>query len=91
MVYGVLTLLPLLYYQKKIDSAVNRNLASVTNNWNDFTKCFYELVNSYIVKEGNYYANSKKFVLLSSLFMLGLRSGCHSQLKMMSNTLQQIF
>ena len=44
-----------------------------------------------IVKEGNYYANCKKFVLPSSLFMLGLRAGCHSQLKMVSKKLQQIF
>ena len=47
--YGVLTLykVPLLYYQKTTNSAVNRNLASVINNWNDFSKCFYELVKSY--------------------------------------------
>ena len=44
-----------------------------------------------IVKGGNYYANCKKFVLPSSLFMLGLRAGCHSQLKMVSKKLQQIF
>ena len=44
-----------------------------------------------IVKEGNYYANSKKFVLPSSLFMLELRARCHSQLKMVSKKLRQIF
>ena len=44
-----------------------------------------------IVKEGNYYTNSEKFVLLSSLFMLELRAGCHLQLKMVSKKLQQIF
>ena len=47
MMYGVLTLLPLLYYQKTTNSAVNINLASVINNWNDSSKCFYELVKSY--------------------------------------------
>ena len=47
MMYGVLTLLPLLYYQKTTNSAVNRSLASVINNWNDFSKCFYELVKLY--------------------------------------------
>ena len=47
MMYGVLTLLPLLYHQNTTNSAVNRNLASVINNWNDFSKCFYELVKSY--------------------------------------------
>ena len=47
MMYGVLTLLSLLYYQKTTNSAVNRSLASVINNWNDFSKCFYELVKSY--------------------------------------------
>ena len=45
----------------------------------------------YIVKEGNYYANSKKFVLPSSLFMLELRARCHSQLKMVPKKLWQIF
>ena len=44
-----------------------------------------------VVKEGNYYANSKKFVLPSSLFMLELRVGCHLQLKMVSKKLWQIF
>ena len=29
-------------------SAVNRNLASVINNWNNYLKCFYELINSCI-------------------------------------------
>ena len=43
-----------------------------------------------IVKEGNYYANSKKFVLPSSLFMLELRAGCHSQLKMVSEVMANI-
>ena len=47
MMYRVLTLLPLLYYQKTTNGAVNRRLASVLNNWNDFSKCFYELVKSY--------------------------------------------
>ena len=47
MMYGVLTLLPLLYYQKTTNGAVNRRLASVINNRNDFSKCFYELVKSY--------------------------------------------
>ena len=45
--YGVLTILLLPYYQKTTNRAVNRNLASVINNWNDFPKCFYELVRSY--------------------------------------------
>ena len=44
-----------------------------------------------IVKEGNYYANSKKFVLPSSLFMLELRARCHLQLKMVPKKLRQIF
>ena len=47
MMYGVLTLLPLLYYQKTTNSAINRSLASVNNNWNDLSKPFYELVKSY--------------------------------------------
>ena len=47
MMYGVLILLPLVYYWKTTNSAVNRSLASVINNWNDFSKCFYELVKSY--------------------------------------------
>ena len=47
MMYGVLTLLSLLYYQKTTNSAVNRSLASVINNWNDFSKCFYGLVKPY--------------------------------------------
>ena len=46
MMYGVVTLLPLLSYQKT-KSAVKRSLASVINHWNDFSKCFYELVKSY--------------------------------------------
>ena len=29
-------------------SAVNRNLAGVINNWNNYLKCFYELINSCI-------------------------------------------
>ena len=47
MMYGVLTLLPLLYFQKTTNIAVNISLASVINNWNDFSKYFYELVKSY--------------------------------------------
>ena len=47
MMYGVLTILLLPYYQKTTNRAVNRSLASVINNWNDFSKCFYELVKSY--------------------------------------------
>ena len=42
---------------------------------------YFKFYANFIVKEGNYYANSKKFVLPSSLFMLELRAGCHSQLK----------
>ena len=43
MMYGVITLYEvlLLYYQKTRNIAVNRNLASVTNNWNDSLGCFY--------------------------------------------------
>ena len=48
MMYGVLTLLSLLYYQKTTNGAVHRSLASLIKNWNDFSKCFYELVKSYI-------------------------------------------
>ena len=49
MMYGVLTLykLSLLYYQTATNSAVKRNLASVINDWNDSSKCFYKLVDSY--------------------------------------------
>ena len=48
--YGVMTLyqLSLLYYQMTTTSAVNRNLASVINNWNDSSKCFYELIKSHV-------------------------------------------
>ena len=44
MMYGVMTLyeVSLLSYQKTTNSA------SVINNWNDSSKCFYELVKSYI-------------------------------------------
>ena len=54
MIYGVITLyeVSLLYYQKTTNSAVNRNLASVINNWNDSSKCFYELVKPYISLHG---------------------------------------
>ena len=47
MMHGVLTLLPLLYYQKTTNTGVNRSLASVINNWNDFYIYFYELGKSY--------------------------------------------
>ena len=49
MIYGVLALLPLLYHQKTTNSAVNRSLAIVINNWliNDFSECSYEIVKSY--------------------------------------------
>ena len=49
MMYGVMALyeVSLLYYQKTTNSAVNRNLASVINNWNDSSNCFSELVKSY--------------------------------------------
>ena len=45
---------------------------------------------NYIVKEGTYYANYKKFVLPSPLFTLELREGCHSQLKMVSEVMANI-
>ena len=50
MMYGYMTLyeVSLLYYQKTTNSAVYGNLASVINNWNDSSKCFYTLVTSYI-------------------------------------------
>ena len=51
--------------------------------------CRIFLIN-YIVKEGTYYANYKKFVLPSPLFMLELRAGCHSQLKMVSEVMANI-
>ena len=35
----------LLYYRKTANSAVNRNLASVTDAWNDSSNYFYELIN----------------------------------------------
>ena len=56
MIYGVITLyeVSLLYYQKTTNSAVNRNLASVINNWNDSSKSFYELVKSYIFLHDQY-------------------------------------
>ena len=56
MMYGVITLyeVSLLYYQKTTNSAVNRNLASVINNWNDSSKSFYELVKSYIFLHDQY-------------------------------------
>ena len=42
MMYGVMKLCeePFLYYQKTTNSAVNRNLGSVINNWNDSSKFF---------------------------------------------------
>ena len=56
MMYGVMMLYeaPLLYYQKTANRAVNRNLASVINNWNDSSKCFYELVESHIFLHDQY-------------------------------------
>ena len=50
MMYGVMTLYEtsLLYYQKTTNNAVNRNLASVINNSNDFSKCFHELVKTHL-------------------------------------------
>ena len=33
--------LSLLYYQVATNSAVNRNLAHVTNNWNNSSKCLW--------------------------------------------------
>ena len=56
MMYGYMTLyeVSLLYYQKTTNSAVYRNLASVINNWNDSSKCFYTLVTSYIFLHGQY-------------------------------------
>ena len=50
MLYGVLTLykVSLLSYQKTTNSAVNRNLASVINNGNDSSICFYGPAKSYI-------------------------------------------
>ena len=47
MMHRVLTLLPLLYYQKATNSAVKKNIESEINNWNDSSKPFSELVKSY--------------------------------------------
>ena len=33
--------------KRQQNNAVNKSLASVINNWNDFSKYFYELVKSY--------------------------------------------
>ena len=54
--YGVMTFyeVSLLYYQKAWKIAVNRNLASVINNWNDSSKWLYELVKSYIFLHDQY-------------------------------------
>ena len=50
MMYGVMALyeVSLLYYQKTANSAGNRNIASVINDWNNSSKSFYELAKSYI-------------------------------------------
>ena len=49
MMSGVMRLyeVSLLYYQMT-NIAVNRNLASVINNWNNSSKSFYELIVIYI-------------------------------------------
>ena len=43
MMHGVMILyeVPLLYYQVTTNSAVNRTLACVINNWNSFSKCLW--------------------------------------------------
>ena len=50
MMYGMMTFyeVSLLYYQIGTNSALSGDLARVINNWNDFSKCFYELIKSYI-------------------------------------------
>ena len=47
MMYGVLTLLLLLYYQKTTNSAVNRSLVNVLTD--TFSKCVCGLVKSYTI------------------------------------------
>ena len=56
MMYGVMALyeVSLLYYQKTTNSAGNRNLASVINDWNNSSKSFYELAKSYIFLHDQY-------------------------------------
>ena len=56
MICGVMTIydVSLLYYQKTANSVVNRNLASLINNWNDSSKCFYEPVKSHIFLHDQY-------------------------------------
>ena len=56
MMYGVMTLykVSLLYYQNTKDRAINRNIGSVINNWNDSHKLFYELVKSHIFLHDQY-------------------------------------
>ena len=50
MMYGVMTLYEFLYYQMTAtNSALNRNLASVINNWNNSPLNVYELIKSYII------------------------------------------
>ena len=49
--YGVMALYEVTlhyYHQMTTNSAVNRNLVSVINDWNDSSKCFYELIKSCI-------------------------------------------
>ena len=50
MMYGVMTFyeVSLLYCEIGTNSAVSGDLASVSNDWNDFSKYFYELIKSYI-------------------------------------------
>ena len=56
MMHGAMTLseVLLLYYQKTRNSAMNRNLASAINNWNDSSRYFYELIKSYIFLHSQY-------------------------------------
>ena len=67
MMHVVMTLyeVSLLCYQKITNSAVNGNLASVINIWNDSSKSFFELVKSNIFLHDQYYLLTCQYNLLT--------------------------
>ena len=76
MMYGVMALyeVSLLYYQKTANSAGNRNLASVINDWNNSSKSFYELAKSYIFLYDQYDLLHELLIL----FKIKITNNCFS-------------
>ena len=63
----------LFYYENTANSTINRNLGSVISNWNDFSKCFYELLKSLFNDQNKLRVSNKRSFMDNPYLFLAMR------------------